>query len=231
MGFGSQRARRRRRGRGGSGHAHGQQPQGAPHATGHNGTAHRPNPGAPHARRSIAEGPTIPGLEPVGDLRPIVNKPFEDLTSIDPQPRLTLEYPGCPASCRLIDLFCPIGRGTRGLIVSPPKAGKPTLLKDIGTAILRNHPDVELIVLLVDERPEEVTDFRRHFERAAADLAPPAEAVAAAQTLLDPEATTIRRKYPHLGLVASHTFPMVDHCKFDERDRQLFNHYVLENAH
>ncbi|MCC6792528.1 MAG: transcription termination factor Rho [Thermomicrobiales bacterium] len=90
-------------------------------------------------------------------------KPFEDLTSIDPQPRLTLEYPGCPASCRLIDLFCPIGRGQRGLIVSPPKAGKTTLLKDISIAVLRNHLDVDLIVLLVDERPEEVTDFRRTF--------------------------------------------------------------------
>jgi transcription termination factor Rho len=88
---------------------------------------------------------------------------FEDLTSIDPQPRLTLEYPGCPASCRLIDLFCPIGRGQRGLIVSPPKAGKTTLLKDIGLAILRNHPDVHVMVMLIDERPEEVTDFRRTF--------------------------------------------------------------------
>jgi len=90
-------------------------------------------------------------------------KGFEELTSIDPQPRLTLEYPGCPASCRLIDLFCPIGRGQRGLIVSPPKAGKTTLLKDIATAILRNHADVELVILLIDERPEEVTDFRRSF--------------------------------------------------------------------
>ncbi|GJQ29064.1 MAG: hypothetical protein HBSAPP03_09480 [Phycisphaerae bacterium] len=88
---------------------------------------------------------------------------FDELTSIDPQPRLTLEYPGCPASCRLIDLFCPIGRGQRGMIVSPPKAGKTTLLKDIATALLRNHPDIEVVVLLVDERPEEVTDFRRTF--------------------------------------------------------------------
>jgi transcription termination factor Rho len=95
-------------------------------------------------------------------------KRFEDLTSIDPQPRLTLEYSGCPASCRLIDLFCPIGRGQRGLIVSPPKAGKTTLLKDIATALLRNHPDVEVVVLLVDERPEEVTDFRRTFVSPAA---------------------------------------------------------------
>jgi transcription termination factor Rho len=90
-------------------------------------------------------------------------KPFDELTSIDPQPRLTLEYPGCPASSRLVDLFCPIGRGQRGLIVSPPKAGKTTLLKDIATSILKNHTDVEVWVLLVDERPEEVTDFRRTF--------------------------------------------------------------------
>lgn len=98
---------------------------------------------------------------------------FEDLTSIDPQPRLTLEYPGCPASCRLIDLFCPIGRGQRALIVSPPKAGKTTLLKDIGTSLLRNHPEIELVVLLIDERPEEVTDFRRHFAQVAESLLPP----------------------------------------------------------
>ena len=89
-------------------------------------------------------------------------KPFEELTSIDPQPRLTLEHPGCAPSCRLIDLFCPIGRGQRGLIVAPPKAGKTTLLKDIATGILINHPDVHLFALLVDERPEEVTDFRRY---------------------------------------------------------------------
>ena len=88
-------------------------------------------------------------------------KPFEQLSSIDPKPRLVLEYPGCPASCRLIDMFCPIGRGQRGLIVSPPKAGKTTLLKDIATAVSRNHPDVIVQALLVDERPEEVTDFKR----------------------------------------------------------------------
>ncbi|MFT5422784.1 MAG: transcription termination factor Rho [Phycisphaerales bacterium] len=90
-------------------------------------------------------------------------KSFEDLTSIDPQPRLKLEYPGCSPSCRLIDLFCPIGRGQRGLIVSPPKAGKTTLLKDIATGILMNHQDVEVVLLLIDERPEEVTDFKRAF--------------------------------------------------------------------
>jgi transcription termination factor Rho len=94
---------------------------------------------------------------------------FEDLTSIDPTPRLTLEHPGCAPSCRLIDLFCPIGRGQRALIVSPPKAGKTTLLKDIATGILHNHHDVEVVVLLVDERPEEVTDFRRTFTRPKHD--------------------------------------------------------------
>ncbi|HHN79166.1 MAG TPA: hypothetical protein ENK11_10920, partial [Phycisphaerales bacterium] len=73
-------------------------------------------------------------------------KPFEELTSIDPQPRLTLEYPGCPPACRLIDLFCPIGRGQRGLIVSPPKAGKTTLLKQITESILRNHEDMHVIL-------------------------------------------------------------------------------------
>jgi transcription termination factor Rho len=91
------------------------------------------------------------------------SKRFEDLTSIDPQPRLTLEHKGGSVSCRLIDLFCPIGRGQRGLIVSPPKAGKTTLLKDITTGLLVNHPELEIIIMLVDERPEEVTDFKRSF--------------------------------------------------------------------
>jgi transcription termination factor Rho len=115
-------------------------------------------------------------------------RPWEELTSIDPQPRLTLEYPGCPASCRLIDLFCPIGRGQRGLIVSPPKAGKTTLLKDIGTALLRNHPDIELIILLVDERPEEVTDFKRTFANIGRDAAALASEIAAT---LPPDAGTL----------------------------------------
>jgi transcription termination factor Rho len=90
-------------------------------------------------------------------------KGFADLTSIDPQPGMTLEYPGCPPACRLIDLFCPIGFGQRGLIVSPPKAGKTTLLKNITESVLRNHPEVHVMALLIDERPEEVTDFTRSF--------------------------------------------------------------------
>lgn len=120
----------------------------------------RGRPGPRALRATVQNVVSVEGGPPDALLS---SKPFEDLTSIDPQPRLTLEYPGCPPSCRLIDLFCPIGRGQRGLIVSPPKAGKTTLLKDISIGVLRNHPDIDLIVLLIDERPEEVTDFRRTF--------------------------------------------------------------------
>ncbi len=169
--------RRRRRGRGGRGGpgvgGSGHPGQGGP--TGHAGhggqTATHPRP---HGYQNSPPPPPPRAAPKVLDVDGIAIefppnfRRFEDLTSIDPQPRLTLEYPGCPASCRLIDLFCPIGRGQRGLIVSPPKAGKTTLLKDIATALLRNHPDVEVVVLLVDERPEEVTDFRRTFASAQA---------------------------------------------------------------
>ncbi|MBM4109581.1 MAG: transcription termination factor Rho [Phycisphaerae bacterium] len=117
--------------------------------------------------RHHAPGPVVEQILTIEGLDAGAWKPpaiaFEDLTSIDPQPRLTLEHRACPVSCRLIDLFCPLGRGQRALIVSPPKAGKTTLLKDIAGAILRNHPDAEVVILLVDERPEEVTDFQRTF--------------------------------------------------------------------
>lgn len=100
----------------------------------------------------------IEGIEPGEYAR---RTKFEDLESVDPRPRLHLEYPGCPPACRLIDMFCPIGRGQRGLIVAPPKSGKTILLKQIAEALAKNHPDVHLFALLVDERPEEVTDFKR----------------------------------------------------------------------
>ena len=87
---------------------------------------------------------------------------FADLTPLFPDERLRVEVEGgSPMSMRLIDMISPIGKGQRGLLVSPPKAGKTTLLKDIATAILTNHDNTEVFVLLVDERPEEVTDFRR----------------------------------------------------------------------
>jgi transcription termination factor Rho len=86
---------------------------------------------------------------------------FQDLTPLHPDEHLKLEHDPSEVSTRIIDLFCPIGKGQRGLIVSPPKAGKTTLLKQIAAGINANHPNVKLFVLLVDERPEEVTDFKR----------------------------------------------------------------------
>ncbi len=87
-------------------------------------------------------------------------KSFEDLTPIFPNSRLHLETSGGPVSMRIMDLLCPIGKGQRGMIVSPPKAGKTTLMKQVATAITQNHPDMHLILLLIDERPEEVTDIK-----------------------------------------------------------------------
>jgi len=88
---------------------------------------------------------------------------FEELTPLFPNSKLRLEIPGDPANltARIVDLLSPIGKGQRGLIVSPPKAGKTTIMKQIAHSIEVNNPEVNLIVLLVDERPEEVTDMRR----------------------------------------------------------------------
>ena len=92
-------------------------------------------------------------------------KPFEELVPIYPNERITLESPGLGhdqnLAIRLIDLIAPIGKGQRGMIVSQPKSGKTTLLKNIAHGISNNYPDVHLIVLLIDERPEEVTDMQR----------------------------------------------------------------------
>ena len=88
-------------------------------------------------------------------------KPFESLVPIYPLERLKLETVATNFSTRLIDLISPIGKGTRGLIVAQPKAGKTTMLKQIANSILTNNPEVELLVLLIDERPEEVTDIER----------------------------------------------------------------------
>ena len=85
---------------------------------------------------------------------------FDDLTPIFPDERIRLEAQGASYSMRLIDLVSPIGKGQRGMIVSPPKAGKTTLLKEIANSITKNYPDIHLIVLLIDERPEEVTDIK-----------------------------------------------------------------------
>lgn len=91
----------------------------------------------------------------------IRRKPFEYLTPIFPNERIHLTSKQHDYSMRLVDLLAPIGKGQRGLIVAPPKAGKTTLLKNIANTIEQNHPEVTLIVLLIDERPEEVTDLKR----------------------------------------------------------------------
>ena len=101
---------------------------------------------------------TVNGDEPGAAIR---RPDFEDLTPVFPYQRLRLEDGTKDLSMRLIDLVAPIGKGQRGLIVAPPKAGKTVLLKKVANAIEKNYPEVELIVLLVDERPEEVTDMKR----------------------------------------------------------------------
>ena len=101
---------------------------------------------------------TVNGDEPGVAIR---RPDFEDLTPVFPYERIRLESGSRELSMRLIDLVAPIGKGHRGLIVAPPKAGKTVLLKSIANSIEASYPDIEMIVLLVDERPEEVTDMRR----------------------------------------------------------------------
>lgn len=85
---------------------------------------------------------------------------FEDMTPIFPNERIKLEIPGCSIAMRAMDLVSPVGKGQRGMIVSPPKAGKTTLLKEVAKSILRTSPDMHMLILLIDERPEEVTDIK-----------------------------------------------------------------------
>jgi transcription termination factor Rho len=122
------------------------------------------------------------------DGRPKKRVRFEDLTAIYPNRHLKLETGKEPLSQRVIDLVAPIGFGQRGLIVSPPKAGKTTILKDIATGVAKNHPDVVLMAVLVGERPEEVTDISRSIKGdvIASNFDEPAEAqTAAAEVALE----------------------------------------------
>lgn len=89
---------------------------------------------------------------------------FEDMTPIFPNERLRLESQGCSTAMRIVDLLSPIGKGQRGMIVSPPKAGKTTLLKDVALSVRKNNPEMHLLILLIDERPEEVTDIKEAIE-------------------------------------------------------------------
>lgn len=86
---------------------------------------------------------------------------FTQLTTISPEQQLKLETKDGRMTTRVVDLFCPIGKGTRGLIVAPPRTGKTTILRDMAVGVIENHPECHVMILLVDERPEEVTDFRR----------------------------------------------------------------------
>ena len=105
--------------------------------------------------REVLRVNTMPFQEFVKSVR------YENLTTIDPIEKFRLETTPDVLETRVIDLVTPIGRGTRGLIVAPPRTGKTTILKQIANAITINHPDVTVVVLLIDERPEEVTDFQR----------------------------------------------------------------------
>ena len=104
---------------------------------------------------------TINGYTPEESIKRFA---FQKMTPVFPDKKLGLEYPGAPVSMRIMDLIDPIGKGQRGMIVSPPKAGKTTLLKDVAKSIKRNFPDMHIIILLIDERPEEVTDIKESIE-------------------------------------------------------------------
>ncbi len=104
---------------------------------------------------------SVNGYEPIKASR---RPAFESLTPIFPNERIHLEENSQATSMRIVDLLSPIGKGQRGMIVSPPKAGKTTLLKQVAKAITKNHPDMHLIILLIDERPEEVTDMKESIQ-------------------------------------------------------------------
>lgn len=106
-------------------------------------------------------------LTKINDIDPLVamkRKNFEDLTPIFPDERLRLECGRTSTAMRIVDLLSPIGKGQRGMIVSPPKAGKTTLLKQVAQSVRRNNPEIHLLILLIDERPEEVTDIKESIE-------------------------------------------------------------------
>jgi len=114
-------------------------------------------------------GPQLAELESINGEQPdyFLDVPaFEELKAINPDKRLLLETTQERNTTRIIDMMAPVGKGQRGLIVAPPRTGKTTLLQHIGEAIVENHPDIHLMALLIDERPEEVTEFRRALPQA-----------------------------------------------------------------
>ena len=113
--------------------------------------------------RKGSTGPRLTAIAQIEGEKPghVRHRDWDELTPIDPHEQIVLETPGGPATMRVMDLFTPIGKGQRGLIVAPPRTGKTVMLAQIAAAVAINHPEIHLIVLLVDERPEEVTDIRR----------------------------------------------------------------------
>jgi len=156
-------------------------------------------PGALISKFNLAEGVMVTGtLEPPrrgqgprlvtvtqiegADPKEYRRRSWDELTAVDPTKWLRLETGAEPLTTRVMDLFTPIGMGQRGLIVAPPRSGKTVLLTHIAQAVMANHPNVHLMILLVDERPEEVTDIKRNVVRKPADGAttapPPVEVIA-----------------------------------------------------
>ncbi|HWL91950.1 MAG TPA: transcription termination factor Rho [Phycisphaerae bacterium] len=114
--------------------------------------------------QNIRGRPTVVRLESIAGLNPAAyasKRRFDELEVVHPSEQLRFETPGGPASMRIVDLFTPIGKGQRGLIVAPPRTGKTVLLQQMSAGIRANHPEALLMMLLVDERPEEVTEMRR----------------------------------------------------------------------
>ncbi|HVK10407.1 MAG TPA: transcription termination factor Rho [Gemmataceae bacterium] len=119
--------------------------------------------GAVEAARKGATGPRLTEVARIEGEAPtkVTFRNWDELTPIDPHEQINLELPGGPLTTRVMNLFTPIGKGQRGLIVAPPRTGKTVLLSHIAQSVAANHPEMHLIVLLVDERPEEVTEMRR----------------------------------------------------------------------
>src|SRR5438105_4100518 len=119
--------------------------------------------GGPTEMAKTAAGPRLAPVEQLEGQDPekYRRRNFDDLTPIDPHEQIVLETGAQPLTTRVMDLLAPIGKGQRGLIVAPPRTGKTILLQHIAQAVAQNHPEMHVMMLLVDERPEEVTDMRR----------------------------------------------------------------------
>ncbi len=133
---------------------------------------------------------------------------FEDLTPLYPRERINLEYNSHDTSTRIIDLITPIGKGQRGLIVSPPKAGKTVLLKKIANSISANYSDIKMMILLIDERPEEVTDMERSVDAEVISSTfdePPEDQLQVAKLVLKKAKRLVEHKYDVVLLMDSIT--------------------------